>query len=64
MLMRFASIISVFSLVACASPAQHATQQLPATAMHFGEPNYVYCPSSGGLMPFHCPNPSSDGPKY
>jgi hypothetical protein len=54
--MRFASIIFVVSLVACASPAQQATQQVPTAAMHFGEPDYVYCPSAGGVMPFVCHN--------
>ena len=61
--MRFASIISVVSLVACASPAQQATQQVSTEAMHFGEPNYVYCPSAGGIMPFHCHNPSAGNTK-
>ena len=59
MLMRFVSIISVVSPVAYASPAQQATQQLPAMASHFGEPNYVYCPGQGGVMPVHCSNPSA-----
>jgi hypothetical protein len=49
MLIRFASIIFVVSLVAS---AQQATQQVPTAAMHFGEPNYV------GVMTEVSPNPT------
>jgi hypothetical protein len=38
MLMRFASIISVVSSVACVSPVQQAKQQPTVVAMHAGQP--------------------------
>lgn len=38
MLIRLAGIISVVSLVACASPAQQMGQQAAGAAMHAGEP--------------------------
>jgi hypothetical protein len=38
MLMRLASVIPVFLLLSCVSPAQQAGQQAAAAAIHAGEP--------------------------